>query len=296
VESPAADKKAPLLALLAHDQPPAVQPEVKPPLALALPPVPGPTMDASTKSPVNPAASVAETKPAAPAKPAAPLGMGSVLAAASPELAPPAPAAKPKSGSQALAMGVNANEPNAFTDYPKGGPATTASNAFGAPQNPAPVDPQADALASNAFPPLMPSNPANAALAIRTPAPVMPAPNKPTNSIVAAGYNQQTYDLSELTAVLHGSLYPSQREWAVESLAALDWRKQPQVLDLILERAKQDPAPTVRAECMRSLARMKADTAAAVAVVKALQSDEDNRVRQQAAEAYATLSAAAPSH
>ena len=95
-----------------------------------------------------------------------------------------------------------------------------------------------------------------------------------------AGYQQDSgYDLTQLTGILHDSLYPSQREWAAESLASMDWRRQPQIVDVLVERAKNDPAPTVRAECVRSLGRMKADTVGAVEVVKALRSDSDAQVR-----------------
>ena len=71
----------------------------------------------------------------------------------------------------------------------------------------------------------------------------------------------------------------------MESLASMDWRRQPQIVDLLVERAKQDPAPTVRAECVRSLGRIKADTPAAVEAVEALRSDPDDRVHQAADEA-----------
>ena len=90
------------------------------------------------------------------------------------------------------------------------------------------------------------------------------------------------------------SLYPSQREWAAERLASLDWRRQPQVLDLLMERAKEDPAPTVRAECVRSLGRLKSDAPTVVEAVKSFRSDADPRVRQAADEAFANLAGTTP--
>jgi HEAT repeat protein len=94
--------------------------------------------------------------------------------------------------------------------------------------------------------------------------------------------------------VLRESLYPSQREDAAELLGSLDWRGHPEAVDLLVDRARQDPAPTVRAECVRSLGRMRANTLPVVEVVKALQSDEDPYVRHEADDAYAALTGAAP--
>ncbi len=113
--------------------------------------------------------------------------------------------------------------------------------------------------------------------------------------MVPAGYRPGSpYDLSPLVAVLRESLYPSQREDAAEQLGAMDWRRQPEVVDILVERARDDPAPTVRAECVRSLGRLKANTLPAVEAVKFLQSDVDVRVRHEAEDAYATLTGTAP--
>ncbi len=313
-DPPPSEKKAPLLAALALEQPPAtLRPEVKepqphaapnpptppahpaPPVVVSKPvPVltPAPTVAVAKPAPIlnpapTPAPAVANMKLAPLAKPeaappAVPLGLGSVLAASSPELAAPAaPAAQGKD-----AVGVRADEPNAFTDRPKSGDVASAPNAFSAP---APDAPPPDALAMNAFPTPPPTAPsyAPAAVAIRTaPRPTATAPQMPTGYVVPAGFHTESgYDLTQLSSILRDSLYPSQREWAAESLASMDWHRQPQIVDLLVERAKQDPAPTVRAECVRSLGRIKADTPAAVEAIKALRSDSDDRVRQAADEA-----------
>ncbi len=118
---------------------------------------------------------------------------------------------------------------------------------------------------------------------------------RPTSGVIPAGYRPgSAYDLTPMVAVLRESLYPSQREEAAEQLGALDWRRQPEILDILVERAKEDPAPTVRAECVRSLNRLKANTLPVVEAVKSLQSDGDPRVRHEADEAYATLTGKAP--
>jgi hypothetical protein len=93
----------------------------------------------------------------------------------------------------------------------------------------------------------------------------------------------------QLVAILKTALYPSQREYAAGCLAAQDWKTQPQVLDAILAGAKDDPAASVRAGCVRALAQMKANTPAAVALMESLNVDTDPRVRQAAADALATL-------
>ena len=104
--------------------------------------------------------------------------------------------------------------------------------------------------------------------------------------VVPAGFHTDGgYDVGQLTTLLRDSVYPSQREWAAETLASMDWRRQPQIVDALVAAAKQDPAPTVRAECVRFLGRMQANAPAAAEAVKALRTDSDDRVRQAAEEA-----------
>jgi hypothetical protein len=305
--APIKEAKKPMLAMLATNAPPATLKieEKKPerPAATIPPPPPVPVVQAAAAAPAKivpptvakvappaPAeivpsviAKASTTKPVDPAsvaaevKPAVPLGMQSVLAARSPELATPAPK-KPTASSQAQAMGIGVDEPNAFTAAPPGGIASTASNGFWTPKKPAPAaNPLADGVAWRTA-----SSPAGCA---------MPA----ASVVTQAGYRQEnSSELSQLAVVMHESLYPSQREWAAERLASMDWRRQPQVLDLLMERAKQDAAPTVRAECVRSLGRMKSDAPGVVEAVKSLRSDADPRVRQEADEALANLTGPPP--
>jgi hypothetical protein len=69
----------------------------------------------------------------------------------------------------------------------------------------------------------------------------------------AAAYGPPTGQMGEaasvpqLMATLRGSLLPSQREWAADRLAELDWRTSPQVVDALVTAAHADPAATVRA-------------------------------------------------
>ena len=53
--------------------------------------------------------------------------------------------------------------------------------------------------------------------------------------------------------VLKEALLPSQREAAADSLCKVDWKVCPQVVDALMSAAKEDPAATVRASCVRCL-------------------------------------------
>ncbi len=95
--------------------------------------------------------------------------------------------------------------------------------------------------------------------------------------------------LEQMVYVLRTSVYPSQREWAANNLTLFDWRTQPQVVLALLEAAKQDPAPTVRASCAYNLARMQVKAEPVVLVLQQLKSDSDPRVRREAELALAKL-------
>ena len=86
---------------------------------------------------------------------------------------------------------------------------------------------------------------------------------------------------AQTVAKLRDALYPSHREMAVEQLAGCDWHSQPAVLSAVLMAAKEDPAGSVRAACVRTLTRMKAATPDVIAVLIALKTDTDERVRRE---------------
>src|SRR5262249_55461019 len=86
-------------------------------------------------------------------------------------------------------------------------------------------------------------------------------------------------------SVLHDSLYPSQREWAAETLTMFDCRVFPVILDTLVTAARVDPAATVRAACVRCLARMRVNRPDVVSTVADLKNDADPRVQQEANEA-----------
>jgi hypothetical protein len=98
-------------------------------------------------------------------------------------------------------------------------------------------------------------------------------------------------NVRHMVTALKDSLYPSQREWAAQSMASVDWRAHPQVVQALTTAAKEDPAATVRAGCVHSLAKMNANTAPVITVIRELKKDPDPRVRQVAEQALTTLNA-----
>jgi hypothetical protein len=99
----------------------------------------------------------------------------------------------------------------------------------------------------------------------------------------------------QLLAVLRDSLYPSQREQAVESLMAQGGSQaQPQVVQGLLSAAKNDPAATVRASCVRAIAQLQLNTVPVVTLVQSLRNDPDPRVRREAEQALPALTGGQP--
>jgi hypothetical protein len=88
---------------------------------------------------------------------------------------------------------------------------------------------------------------------------------------------------------LQSSLYPSQREMAVINLCEGEYRGHPQVVQLLLKVARDDPAPTVRAACVMGLARLNVNSEAMKQTLTALKTDADPRVRVAVDEALSRL-------
>lgn len=117
----------------------------------------------------------------------------------------------------------------------------------------------------------------------------------PTQPIMPVGYVQPapgpSGQMAQLLTILRESLYPAQRQWAARQLANFDWRSQPEVIPALLQAARHDPAATVRADCVYSLARMNAATQPVLETFQALRGDTDPLVRQEAENAVARLGA-----
>jgi hypothetical protein len=87
---------------------------------------------------------------------------------------------------------------------------------------------------------------------------------------------------------LRDDLLPSMREISAEQLAHYG-RGRPDAFDALVDAAQNDPAPTVRAACLRGLGEMKAKTAMTVAMMQSMsQADGDEGVRQTATSVMAS--------
>jgi HEAT repeat protein len=120
--------------------------------------------------------------------------------------------------------------------------------------------------------------------------PMMQVPGRDTVQVAET----PSASVPQLLAMLKDALYPSQREEAADRLAALGVKAHPAILDNLLAAAKEDPAATVRASCVRSLARLNVDRPDVIAAIQALKSDKDEHVRQEANQALLTLRSALP--
>jgi hypothetical protein len=113
------------------------------------------------------------------------------------------------------------------------------------------------------------------------------SPPNPTLTMVRA----TPENLRQMDIALRESLYPSQREWAAQNMAMVDWHTHPMIVQSLATAAKDDPAATVRATCVRCLANMHVNTVPVVMVVRGLKNDTDPRVRQEAERALSILAA-----
>lgn len=137
-----------------------------------------------------------------------------------------------------------------------------------------------------------PMNPYNSPRTYAGPMPPNPFPAMPAQPVMPASYTPPpaaSANIGQLLGVLRESLYPAQREWAAVQLANHDWRMQPEILPALILAAKSDPAATVRAGCVNTLARTNAATGPVVETFHALKSDTDPRVRQEAENALVRM-------
>lgn len=92
--------------------------------------------------------------------------------------------------------------------------------------------------------------------------------------------------LGQLISVLQESPYPAQREWAAMNLATFDYRVYPHLAQVLVQAARQDSAPTVRAAAIYSLSRMNVQSEPVLGALQALRGDADPRVRQEVEQAH----------
>jgi hypothetical protein len=106
-----------------------------------------------------------------------------------------------------------------------------------------------------------------------------------------ASYPQNTGPSVEmLGATLREALLPSMRETAAESLATMDCRDNVPVVNTLLNSARHDPCPSVRACCVRTLVKLQVNGVNMRLAMEELRNDKDPSVRQQATQALETVS------
>src|SRR5207302_2036764 len=88
--------------------------------------------------------------------------------------------------------------------------------------------------------------------------------------------------VGQLCGQLRDALLPSQRETAAEKLGALDWKANEDAVRALTQAAHDDPAGSVRATCIHTLAKMKVNTMPVVNAIQAAKKDGDVRVRNEA--------------
>ncbi len=122
-----------------------------------------------------------------------------------------------------------------------------------------------------------------------------PAPQATINPVITVSERRMvpgaSQDPAEFMKALRESPYPAQREWASSTLSTFDSRAHPEIVQLLLQVAQQDPAATVRASCVYSLGRMNAASEPVMSILKALRNDGDPRVRQEVEQALIRLGA-----
>jgi len=218
-----------------------------------------------------------------------------------PQVVPPSLAARNAAAasqgavSRPFGPGPTTSDPgvtNAFMSPPSEEAVARVTNAFG-PMD-ANEEPQmGPGVANNSRQALMARNAAGSQAPAHVPM------NLPAPAVMRAGFegapasagsaDATTKTIPQMMSALHDSLLPSQREWALEGLAKTDWRSNPAIVKAILQAAKDDPAATVRAGCVRCLAKMKASTEEVVQGVQGLKYDSDPRVRHEFEEAMHVL-------
>jgi len=95
--------------------------------------------------------------------------------------------------------------------------------------------------------------------------------------------------LTENVQTLKNANQPSQREYAADQLSKIRGVSMNQAVIALATAIKEDPAPLVRAACIRSLTRMKINTIEVLEVINEKKTDLDPRVRMEADQALIQL-------
>ena len=128
----------------------------------------------------------------------------------------------------------------------------------------------------------MPSVPAGMSQAYAAPA---PAPQKVAVHPVPAASsrdNGMNMTLAQVVQTLRTSPYHEYRAWAAENLCSVDGWTNPDVVQALATAARSDKTPTVRAECVEALGKMRCGTMVVLNTMQAAKADPDRRVRKEA--------------
>jgi hypothetical protein len=186
---------------------------------------------------------------------------------------------------QMMAQGYRPNPMNPYqpAPTPSTGPTANYSRGYQGPVPPA--NPFAPPAMAGGYPPA--GNP-----------PMMPPqammPGQPP-LVQQVGYQQPTQQapvtqqVEQLIRTMRESPYPTQRQWAAQSLASFEWRAHPQIVPAMLQSASQDPAAQVRADCVSCLGRMGAAIEPVFSTLQSMRKDIDPRVRQEVDQAFTRL-------
>ena len=242
----------------------------------------------------------------------APPGNGSVIAAGAPpvRVIPYIPNGQPLGAAPSIAHNIIPPQaPQLYPSYPNtkmagnSYPTQGMANAFTSVPNqrPIPSDVESTVVMQNAFNPTMPKegdmpaqgfnpqgiNPNNA-MAQNMASGQMPANMmvyiQPESTLMPADTV-----LMENVVMLKNANQPSLREYAADQLSKTRGVSMNLAIQALATAVKEDPAPLVRAACIRSLTRMKINTIEVLEVINEKKTDLDPRVRMEADQAIIQL-------
>ena len=240
-----------------------------------------------------------------------PPGNGSVIAAGAPpvRLIPFIPNGQPIAAPPTAHNIIPPQAPQLYPSYPTTRmagntyPTQGMANAFTSVPNqrPIPSDVASTVVMQNAFNPTMPKEGDLPAQGLIQP---LINPNTVVAQSMGSGQmpaNMMAYIQPETTVMpadtflmenvvmLKNANQPSQREYAADQLSKIRGVSMNLAVQALATAVKEDPAPLVRAACIRSLTRMKINTIEVLEVINEKKTDLDPRVRMEADQAIIQL-------
>lgn len=119
--------------------------------------------------------------------------------------------------------------------------------------------------------------------------PMPPAAPKQPPATAQPATTQPPASLQEQLANLREGIAPSQRELAAMALTLGESHKSPEVVAALMNACRTDPAPMVRATCIRCLFRLAPDAPQVIPIIEERKSDKNVEVQKLAALALEEL-------